>query len=91
MPELPEVETIAGDLRPQLIGARFVAGHVLWPRTLAEPTPDLLNERLADRRVLDVGRRGKYLLIHLDPPATLIFHLRMTGHLDVVADGADWL
>lgn len=88
MPELPEVETIAADLRPQLVGARFVAGHILWPATLAEPTPDLLNARLAGRQVLDVGRRGKYLLIHLDPAAALIFHLRMTGRLDVVPDGA---
>jgi len=88
MPELPEVETIAADLRPHLVGARFAAGHILWPRTLAEPTPDLLNERLAGRQVLDVGRRGKYLLIHLDPAAALIFHLRMTGRLDVVADGS---
>ncbi|MCX7671395.1 MAG: bifunctional DNA-formamidopyrimidine glycosylase/DNA-(apurinic or apyrimidinic site) lyase [Anaerolineae bacterium] len=91
MPELPEVETIAADLRPQLVGARFVAGHILWPRTLAEPSPDRLNEQLAGRRVCAIGRRGKYLLIHLDPPAALIFHLRMTGRLDVVAAGAGLL
>jgi formamidopyrimidine-DNA glycosylase len=88
MPELPEVETIAADLRPELIGGRFVAGHILWPRTLAEPAAGLLDARLAGRTVLDVGRRGKYLLIHLDPAAGLIFHLRMTGQLDVVAADA---
>ncbi len=88
MPELPEVETIAADLRPHLIGAAFVAGHILWPRTLAAPTADLLNARLAGRRVVDVGRRGKYLLIHLEPAASLIFHLRMTGRLDVLAADA---
>jgi formamidopyrimidine-DNA glycosylase len=91
MPELPEVETVAADLRPLLAGAQFVVGHILWPRTLAEPAPDLLNASLAGRQVLDIGRRGKYLLIHLDPSAALIFHLRMTGQLDVVADGAPLL
>lgn len=88
MPELPEVETVAADLRPQLVGAHFIAGHILWPRTLAEPAPDLLNAQLAGRQAIDIGRRGKYLLIHLQPAAALIFHLRMTGRLDVVADGA---
>lgn len=88
MPELPEVETVAADLRPQLVGARFVAGHILWPRTLAEPTLERLNEQLTGRQAIDIGRRGKYLLIHLEPPAALIFHLRMTGRLDVVAADA---
>ena len=91
MPELPEVETIAADLRPQLIGGCFVAGHILWPRTLAEPAPELLTGQLAGRQIVDIGRRGKYLLIHLDPPGALIFHLRKTGRLDVVSDGSSIL
>lgn len=88
MPELPEVETIAADLRGQLVGRRFVAAHVLWPRTLAAPDPDSLNARLAARAVVDIGRRGKYLLIHLDAGETLIIHLRMTGRLAVMSEGS---
>lgn len=88
MPELPEVETIAADLRGQLIGRRFVAAHIVWPRTLATPGPVDLNARLADRVVFDVGRRGKYLLIHLDAGETLIIHLRMTGQLTVAPAGS---
>jgi formamidopyrimidine-DNA glycosylase len=87
MPELPEVETVAADLRPLLVGRRFDAGRILWPRTLAEPDPVALTERLHGRQVIDVSRRGKYLLIALDSGATLIFHLRMTGRLAVVSDG----
>ncbi len=88
MPELPEVETIAADLRPQLIGARFAGAHILWPRTLAEPDPETLNARLAGRQVTGIGRRGKYLMLHLDSGEALLIHLRMTGQLDVVTDGA---
>ena len=88
MPELPEVETVAADLRPLLIGRRFSAAHIAWPRTLAEPDPAALTERLRGRQIIDVGRRGKYLLIHLDSGETLIVHLRMTGHLAVVPDGS---
>ncbi len=88
MPELPEVETIAADLRPLLIGRRFSDAHVAWPRTLAEPDPAAFAERMRDRQVIDVGRRGKYLLILLDSGETLIIHLRMTGHLAVVPTGS---
>ncbi len=88
MPELPEVETTAADLRPLLTGRRFTDAHVSWPRTLAEPDPMSLAERMRDRQIIDVGRRGKYLLIHLDSGDTLIVHLRMTGHLAVVPVGS---
>ena len=87
MPELPEVETVAADLRPQLIGACLADAHILWSRTLAEPDPQTLRERVAGCRVIDIGRRGKYLMIFLDSTETLIIHLRMTGRLDVVLDG----
>ena len=87
MPELPEVETVAADLRQELVGRRFAAAHIAWPRTLATPDPHACSQRLAGRAVLDVGRRGKYLLIHLDSGETLVVHLRMTGRLTVVPPG----
>lgn len=83
MPELPEVETVAADLRGQLIGRRFAGCEILWPRTLATPDPQALAERLCGREVIDVGRRGKYILIQLDDGQALIVHLRMTGRLAV--------
>lgn len=85
MPELPEVETVASDLRTQITGRSFREAHILWPRTLAAPDESALEERLAGRRVVDVGRRGKYILVHLDDGQALIVHLRMTGRLAVVA------
>jgi formamidopyrimidine-DNA glycosylase len=87
MPELPEVETFAVELRPRLVGQRFVAAHILWPRTLAEPDAVALDRRIRDRVVVDVGRRAKYLVIGLDSGELLIVHLRMTGRLEVVFDG----
>ncbi len=87
MPELPEVETVAADLRGQLVGRRFAGAHIVWPRTLAQPDAASLAERLAGREVIHVGRRGKYLLIALDSGAMLIVHLRMTGQLKFYSDG----
>lgn len=85
MPELPEVETVAADLREELIDRRFAGAHILWPRTLAVPNASELAERIGGRKVIDVGRRGKFLLVHLDDGQTLVIHLRMTGSLAVVA------
>jgi formamidopyrimidine-DNA glycosylase len=84
MPELPEVETFAVELRPHLVGRRFVAAHIFWPRTLAEPDAATLNQRIRGRTVIDVGRRAKYLVVALDSGESLVVHLRMTGRLEVV-------
>ena len=86
MPELPEVETIRRALRDgerggePLLGHRVVGSHLLWERTLAEPTPGEFHERVLGQSIQDVGRRGKFLLLHLSPD-TLLIHLRMSGDL----------
>ena len=50
---------------------------------------ETLAQQVTGRTIQAVGRRGKYLMLSLDPSATLIIHLRMTGQLAVVAaDGA---
>ena len=36
MPELPEVETVARDLRPRIVGATIVGARVNWARTLRD-------------------------------------------------------
>lgn len=91
MPELPEVETVVSDLRTQITGRSFCEAYILWPRTLAAPDEHALNERLAGRQVIDVARRGKYILIHLNDGQALIIHLRMTGQLAVVPAGSPLL
>jgi formamidopyrimidine-DNA glycosylase len=82
MPELPEVETFARTLRPFVMGQQITHAQVLWPRTLAEPTVEQFVSRIIGQKVLDTGRRGKYLLFHLSTD-TLIIHLRMSGDLHV--------
>ncbi len=82
MPELPEVETVARDLKAaSLVGRRIEAVHVRWPRIIATPAPAVFVERLRGTRIRDVGRRAKYLVLPLDTGDTLLIHLRMTGRL----------
>lgn len=85
MPELPEVETVALTLRPQLAGSRVRRVAVLHPDAVAGLSPEDFTRALAGARFEDVSRRGKYLLFSIRPaggePLRLVFHLRMTGRL----------
>ncbi len=82
MPELPEVETIARDLRrANLPGQTFTGVHVFWDRTVASPDVTSFRARLAGQAVDSVARRGKFLRFELSDVQTLLIHLRMTGRL----------
>jgi formamidopyrimidine-DNA glycosylase len=82
MPELPEVETIARMLKPQLEGRTIRSVHLLWKRTLASPSPRLFCTRIAGQKILNVGRRAKFLQLQLSNDH-LFIHLRMSGDLSV--------
>lgn len=88
MPELPEVETIRIALRDGGRGGVSVLGHriqnsrLLWERTLAEPEPREFHRRILGQSVQDVSRRGKFIILNLEPD-NLLIHLRMSGDLFV--------
>lgn len=85
MPELPEVETVRRGLAP------VVEGHLITRvrvrrADLRRPLPEDFAERIEGRRVLSCGRRGKYLLIHLDDGQVLMIHLGMSGRIMIFRD-----
>src|SRR5687767_11626720 len=84
MPELPEVETVARDLRPRLVGTTIVGARTSWARTLRTHDPLAFGEAVAGRTVESVERRAKQLVIGLSGDAALTIHLKMTGQLFVV-------
>src|SRR5260221_14458441 len=70
MPELPEVETTRRGLLPHVVG-RHVHGVVVRNASLRWPVTRGLERKLRDRKILDIRRRGKYLLFDIgggDPP-----------------------
>jgi len=87
MPELPEVETIARKLRPELVGKSIVKADLLWSRTLAAPTPAKFHKRIKGQKIQAVGRRAKYLDIRLSE-YHLFVHLRMSGDLYIKEEKA---
>src|SRR5213595_3327856 len=84
MPELPEVETVARDLRPRIVGATIVDARSSWARTIRTHDPIAFAAGVAGRDVLAVGRRGKQVVVELSGDAALTVHLKMTGQLFVV-------
>src|SRR5512136_1428975 len=80
MPELPEVETIARSLRPELIGMKILAADVRWARTIAMPSVRRFKQLIQGQVIRDVGRRAKFLRIQLSD-FELLIHLRMSGDL----------
>lgn len=82
MPELPEVETTRRGLEPHLKG-RDIVSVVVRQRQLRWPVPGGLPGKLERARILELGRRAKYLLIHTSR-GTLIVHLGMSGSLQIV-------
>ncbi|MBM4360870.1 MAG: bifunctional DNA-formamidopyrimidine glycosylase/DNA-(apurinic or apyrimidinic site) lyase [Deltaproteobacteria bacterium] len=76
MPELPEVETVRRELGPWLTGRTILEAR----RVEAPAGPKYANlARASGQRILDVSRRGKFLLLPLSGGDELVVHLGMTG------------
>ncbi len=87
MPELPEVETVARTLAPDVAGKKllsvFVCNAKSWQDELSADSISAVQPK-----ILKVGRKGKLLLVYVEPfflgglqVLGLAFHLKMTGRL----------
>jgi formamidopyrimidine-DNA glycosylase len=79
MPELPDVEDVARRLRGAVGGRRVTRVDVVDRSVVRSPGLRTFVRRLRGRRIHDVNRRGKYLLVHLGDGLVMAAHLRMTG------------
>src|ERR1700681_2725780 len=84
MPELPEVETIAADLRPHLVGRTVIRCDLRFPTIVRHPEPETFVDAIVGVQITSVGRRGKYILIRLVEDLVLVVHLGMSGQLRLV-------
>ncbi|MCZ6794843.1 MAG: bifunctional DNA-formamidopyrimidine glycosylase/DNA-(apurinic or apyrimidinic site) lyase [Planctomycetota bacterium] len=87
MPELPEVETLRRSLLTRLVGRRIEEVEVRERRLRYRVDVRRLRRDVRGRRVEDVRRRAKYLLIHLEGDRRLVIHLGMSGRLLVEPAG----
>jgi formamidopyrimidine-DNA glycosylase len=101
MPELPEVETVARDLRGLVVGARITGVRVLWLRTLRSQDPEAFADAVVGRGIVGTSRRAKLVVLDLDggldgagvvrpdDGLAITIHLKMTGQLLVVRGGRE--
>jgi len=78
MPELPEVETIVRDLSLKIRGLTIESYQLIYPPLLRDGDRNLLR-KIKGKRILDISRRGKMILLNCSNDRTLLFHLKMTG------------
>ena len=89
MPELPEVETVVRDLRAAgVAGKRIVRARVFWRKTVAAPGPARFAREIRELEIRRLSRRGKFVVLELSQGFTLLIHLRMSGHLELLRKGA---
>ncbi|MBX4205549.1 MAG: bifunctional DNA-formamidopyrimidine glycosylase/DNA-(apurinic or apyrimidinic site) lyase [Candidatus Doudnabacteria bacterium] len=94
MPELPEVETVVSELRPKLKNKIIKEVRVLLPKMVAVGPETLPNLRKTDesvalnfaktlkgKKITDVSRRAKMIIIDLAGKFAVLVHLKMTGQL----------
>lgn len=76
MPELPEVETIRGQLEKHLTGHKILGIEIrvgkIFPRG---------KEKLIDGKVKGARRLGKVLIVDLDNGYSFLVHLKLTGQV----------
>jgi formamidopyrimidine-DNA glycosylase len=87
MPELPEVEYTARQLRASIVGATISQVHVFWERTVGYPELATFLTEVIERQVEGVRRRGKFLLLDLSGNFFLSIHRRMSGNFLLLPAG----
>ena len=79
MPELPEVENVRCTLLPFVVGRTVQRVH-FSKYNLRKPLPRGITKILPQQSLLEITRRGKYLLLRFTK-GVLVVHLGMTGSL----------
>lgn len=84
LPELPEVETVRRGLN-RLVKGKIISKVEVTYAPMIKTGVDAFCQDLIGQEILDVDRRGKYLLIYLTDHV-LISHLRMEGKYNFFPD-----
>lgn len=84
MAEVPEVETLAGDLRHAVVGRMIQHTEVLQPAAVRFPSPEKFTTLLNNRVVLAARRRAKHILIDLSGNTLLEMHMMLWGTITLL-------
>ena len=79
MPELPEVETMVRDLAVRVAGRTIRSVHAPYRGSVVWPSFEEFEQRVRDRSIESITRRGKFARFLLDSGDVLIVHRGMSG------------
>ena len=77
MPELPDILLYLHALRPRIVGQRITGVRLVSPFLLRSIDPPLAS--IENRRVTDLHRIGKRVVIEMEGELFLVFHLMIAG------------
>jgi len=84
VPELPEVETVVRGLRTTILSKTIARVKTNAPPASIVVSDSFKKRSIASilkgKKILEINRRGKNILISLSDDITLWAHLKMTGH-----------
>jgi formamidopyrimidine-DNA glycosylase len=89
MPELPEVQTTVNGLKREVVGLKIAD---VWTdyRSISHVGKDNIKDKvffnkfkkkIIGQKIVGASRRAKNILIHLSGGATILIHMKMTGHI----------
>ncbi len=78
MPELPEVETVRQTLKGLILNKEIADVLILY-KNIVDGDDDIFKATIMNKKILDIKRRGKYLLFELSENTAFYSHLRMEG------------
>ncbi len=80
MPELPEVETIARQLRARGVeGREILSVKINWARTVEPLSAASFSKQVRGTIIDEISRVGKWMMFSLCSGKTILIHLRMAG------------
>lgn len=82
MPELPEVETTIRDLEKKILGRKIRDVWTDFEKLIKKPKNfKEFKRELKGKKIRNIRRRGKNILIDLSGNRILLIHQKLTGHL----------
>ena len=87
MPELPEVQAVVDSIKPLFLSRKIIEikNPNSYESVFATHSLEKLNGLVLNKRIKNVFRKGKYILIELES-GYLAVHLRMTGNFKTSSD-----
>lgn len=88
MPEIPEVETFIKHLKNLCLNQAISKVEILRPESV-NLSAEELKDRVINAQLVDVTRRAKFLIIHLENQASLLIHFMIEGYPHFLRQGEE--